>query len=131
LRNIYLEEDKKPHGEFKEVLAAHRDLSPMRVGPVGEGHKFRVEGRFAAGIEMRGMSALGDALVGARRWDSSAILMERDLVLCSDDGEAWEYINKVRARMREEWKACFQRLVRAECPEYGENTYFKQFNVDS
>ena len=68
----------------------------MEVGPVGENHKFKVGGRFAAGIEMRGISALGDALVGARRWDSSAVLMERDLVLGTEDGKAWEYIERVR-----------------------------------
>ena len=43
-------------------------------------------GGFAASIEMRGISALGDALVGARRWDSSAVLTERDVVLGTDDG---------------------------------------------
>ena len=77
------------------------------------------------------MSALGDTLVGARRWDSSAVLMERDLVLGTEDGEAWVYIEMVRARMREAWKECFERMVQAECREYGENAHFKQFNVDS
>ena len=119
------------NGFWDEVSAAHRDMTATQTGPVGESHRFKVGGRFAASIEMRGISALGDALVGARRWDSGAVLMERDLVLGSDEDEAWEYINKVRARMREEWKSCFNRLVRAESREYVENSYFKQFNVET
>ena len=71
------------------------------------------------------MSALGDTLVGARRWDSSAVLMERDVVLGADDGEVWRYVERLRAWMREEWKECFKRLASAESREYGENEYFK------
>jgi len=57
--------------------------------------------------------------------------MERDLVLGTEDGEAWVYIEWARARMREAWKEYFERMVQAECREYGENSYFKQFNRDS
>ena len=117
--------EMKECGSWEEVSAAHRNMWAMKVGPTGQKHEFPVgEGRFAGSIEMRGMSAIGDALVGARRWDSRAVLSERDLILGSDDGEAWKYVGRVRKRVKEEWKRCFKTMVEAEASEYGEKAYF-------
>ena len=121
--------DMKECGSWEEVSGAHRNMWAMKVGPTGQSHRFGVgEGRFAGSIEMRGMSGLGDALVGARRWDSEAVLMERDLVLGSDEGKAWKYVERVRSRMKEEWRACFKRMVGAEVSKYGEKAYFNTVN---
>ena len=114
---------------WEEVSRAHRDISPMQVGPVGERHRFVVGEGFAAAIEMRGVSTLGDALLGARRWDSRAVLMGRDLVLGTDEGEAWRYIEGVRTHMRQVWKESFKLMVNAEAREYGAKAYLNSMEA--
>jgi Phytanoyl-CoA dioxygenase (PhyH) len=110
---------------WEEVSRAHRDMAGMKKGPTGDSHRFGVgEGRFGGCVEMRGVSGLGDALVGGRRWDSREVLMERDVVLGDDDVEAWKYVRKVRWELREKWKGCFRQMVAAEVVEFGENSYF-------
>jgi hypothetical protein len=58
------------------------------------------------------------------RWDSIAVL-ERDFVIGTENSEAWKYIKRVWAQMRQEWKECFKRLISAESREYEKNSYFK------
>lgn len=93
------------------------------MGPIGDSHGFVVGERFAASVKMRGISALGDALLGARKWDSCSVLMERDIVLGVVNAEAWEYIERVRARMREKWKECFKAMVDAERRRFEDDAY--------
>jgi len=120
----------KEAGSYEDVCAAHRKMEAMQRGPTGDGHKFRVgEGKFVGSIQMRGISALGDGLVGAQEWDSREVLRERDLILGSDGGKAREYVDKVRRKMVEKWKECFKVMVEAEAEEYGENAHFRGVDV--
>lgn len=98
----------------------------IKKEPSGQGHHFAIgEERFGASVEIRGISALGDALVGARRWDSRSVIRERDLVLGQDDMKAREFVNDVRKKMIGAWKECFYQVVNAETEEFGENSYFR------
>ena len=51
---------------WAEVSQAHTDMRTMKVGATGHHHMFGVgDGRFAGCVEIRGVSGIGDALVGA------------------------------------------------------------------
>ena len=111
---------------WEEVSRSHRDMVPIKKEPSGQNHHFGIGGgRFVASVELRGISALGDALVGARRWDSKSVIRERDLVLGRDDVKAQEFVNEVRERMKRAWKQCFYEVVNAETEGFGENSYFR------
>jgi len=111
---------------WEEVSRAHRDMVGIRLEPSGQQHKFGIgRERFGGCVEMRGICALGDALVGCRRWDSREVLMEREAVLGPDDEKAWEYVGEVRSELKSRWKRCFWLIVRAEGLEFGENSYFR------
>jgi len=110
---------------WKDVSRAHRDMVGLKVGPTGQSHRFGIGGgRFGGAVEIRGVSGLGDALVGARRWDSEAVVQERDVVLGRDDVAAWEYVNRVRREMKRRWKESFVWMVDAEVAGFGVDSYF-------
>ena len=115
----------KESGPWEEVSKAHRDMSAMNIGPTGESHRFGLgSGQFAASVEIRGVSAIGDALVGARRWDSGAVLKERDAVLGGSALKAWTLVERHRSRMSEAWKEAFTEMVELEKAAFEEKSYF-------
>ena len=117
--------DVKESGSWEDICRAHRKMCAMRVGATGQSHKFNVgNGRFVGSIEMRGISAIGDALVGVREWNSWAVSRERNIILGPDGDQAWKYVEDIRRRMKERWKECFKELVSAEACEYGDKAYF-------
>jgi hypothetical protein len=114
---------------WEEVSRAHRDLSHLKKGPTGQGHRFGIgSGRFGGSVEMRGVSGLGDALIGGRRWEGG-VLRERDVVLGRDDGAAWSYVNRVRGEMKRRWKGCFKEMIEAEVRAFGSDSYFRSLTL--
>ena len=74
--------DTRESGSWEDVFRAHRNMWAMKIGPTGQSHRFAVgNGPFAGCVEIRGVSAIGDALVGARGWESGPVLRERDAIL--------------------------------------------------
>ncbi|KAF8472149.1 hypothetical protein BDZ91DRAFT_717333 [Kalaharituber pfeilii] len=121
-----------PESATWEVLSnAHRDLLALSTTPSGQNnvHGFP-RGRFAGSIALRGLSALSDALVGARRWTDPDVLEERNLVLGEDDAAAWEYINKVRGKLMAAWEEGFEKIKRWEQAAYGETSYFRKLELE-
>lgn len=113
-------------GDLEEISGAHRDLRAMKVSPSGQCHRFFLgDSRFGGGIEIRGVSAIGDALVGCRGWNSKGVLRERDAVLGGDGGLADEVVRRHRIRMKAAWKEGFNAMRLAEGEEYGERSYFR------
>ena len=111
---------------WEEASRSHRDMVAIKKEPSGQSHHFAIgEERFSASVELRGISALGDALVGARRWDSKSVIRERDVVLGEDDLNAQRFIKEVREKMKKAWKESFYQVVNTESEEFGENSYFK------
>src|SRR5579859_116168 len=99
-----LEEDGRMEleecGSGSDVGQAHRGLEAMKMGPSGQGHRFSLgRGRFEGAVEIRGVTALGDALVGVQSWDSEAVLMERDTILGCNDEESWKLVEAGQVEM--------------------------------
>lgn len=120
----------KECGTWNDVARAHRRMEGIKRGPSGQSHRFSIgSGRFEGGVEIRGVTALGDALVGGREWDSGAVLMERDVILGRDDGEAWKMIEAGRKEMKRAWKEGFERMMRLEMEAYEEDSYFRHYGL--
>jgi len=117
--------DMRESVSWEEVSRAHRNMWAMKVGATGQSHRFGVgDGRFGGCVEIRGVSGIGDALVGVRRWDSGAVLMERDTILGRSVGEAWSVVEMHRSRMKAAWKEAFEVMILLEKREFGEMSYF-------
>ena len=73
-------------GKWKSIAHAHLLMTPIKTEPSGQSHRFSLsEEKFKATVEIMGITALGDALVGRRGWNSGAVLKERDVILGSDE----------------------------------------------
>src|SRR5436309_2561107 len=69
-------------------------------------------------------SALGGALVGRRKWTDAQVQRERDVVLGQDGVAALAYVEQVRGRLVEQYRAGFKWMKQTELEELGEVSYF-------
>ena len=113
---------------WEGVHRANRDMVGLRKEPTGQPHRFGIgKGRFAGCVELRGVSKLGDAVLGLRKWVGKELLKERDVVLGADSDAAWRYVNGVRGELKRRWKEGFMEMVEEESAEFGGNSFFKSF----
>ncbi|KAI9777198.1 MAG: hypothetical protein M1839_009041 [Geoglossum umbratile] len=97
---------------------------PLR-DPSGYGHRLGApKKRFAGSVALGSSSALGDALVGRRKWTDPEVIRERDVLLGSDSAAALVYVQGVRARLVEQYKAAFSSMVQTEREQFAEQSYF-------
>src|SRR4030095_11236151 len=74
---------------WAEVVACHRDLvAPQRGGGGDKGGRALPPFRFPAAVYMESSYALGDALLGRRKWSDPEVLEQRDILLGNDDDAA-------------------------------------------
>jgi hypothetical protein len=71
-------------------------------------------------------SAIGDALVGRRRWTDPQVIRERDILLGDADILAHAYVDRVWAKMIERYEEAFEQLEITETEAFGENSYFRR-----
>ena len=112
-------------GSFSELSAAHRDLISPRATPSGLANRYgAIPYRFAAAVEISGFSALSDALVCRRRWDSPAVLRVRDILLGPDRKAAMELVSAIRSKMPAAAVDALQLTREAEMRAFGEKSFF-------
>jgi hypothetical protein len=75
-------------------------------------------------VKLGSTSAIGDALVGGRRWTEAAVLAELSVVLGADGQAAVRHVQEVRGRLQEEFRRQFSMMVGAEMARYGSHSYF-------
>lgn len=93
-------------GSFQDVALAHQNLGMPPASPSGHGHHYgTIPFRFPAAVELANLGALSDALVCRRRWNSPAVLCERDIVLGTN---AKDFINSWRIKAVKEVLESFQ-----------------------
>jgi len=86
-------------GSWEDISRSHRDLVAPVVTPSGHPNRYGViPWRFPGSVELTGISALSDALVGHRRWSSPAALAERDIILGSNQAMFDSYIAAWRTK---------------------------------
>ena len=110
---------------WSEVRQCHLDLEVPRLDPSGYPHKMGAPtGRFGGAVVLGSTSALGDALVGRRKWTDPQVQRERDLVLGRDGVAALAYVKQVRGQLVEQYRAGFEWMKQTELEGFGEVSYF-------
>jgi hypothetical protein len=111
---------------WDELAACHRDLEAPVSGPYGQLPVLeRPTYRFPGSVIMDSTSALGDALIGRRKWNDPQVLQERDIVLGNDDDRALAFVNQVRKKLVNRYIDYFTALESVERAAFGKNSYFK------
>jgi hypothetical protein len=112
-------------GTWNDLSQAHRDLVPAAKTP--SGHPFmygRVPFKFPAAVELSGLGALSDALVGRRQWTSPAVIKERNIIL-GNDREAFDaYVDAWRKNAVQRYKEAFKLVEAREREVFREKSFF-------
>jgi len=73
---------------------------------------------------------VGDAMVGARRWDDPRVLEERNILLGPDAEAAWRRVVEIRARLVEEFLKAWPFVKMAEMRAYGEHSFYRNLGKE-
>jgi hypothetical protein len=110
---------------WSEVRNCHLDLVPAERDPSGYGHRLGApKERFQGSVVLGSSSALGDALLGRRKWTDVEVLWERDVLLGPDCQAAHRYVQRVRATLVEQYRKAFSTMAQAEREGFGDDSYF-------
>ncbi|KAI9859040.1 MAG: hypothetical protein M1813_007168 [Trichoglossum hirsutum] len=69
-------------------------------------------------------SSVGDALIGARRWDDIQVQKERDILLGADDKSAFQLAEEIRERLVKAFLDAFPYVWMNEERAYRDRSYF-------
>jgi len=112
-------------GTWAELADAHRDLKAPPRTPSGHANLYgAIPYRFPAAVELTAASALSDALLGRRRWDSPAVIRDRDLLLTGNGNEVGKWMHSYRLRAVENYKDAFQLMRATEMERFDSRSYF-------
>lgn len=91
----------------------------------GEGFRYgRPDFTFPGTTKLRSTSFIGDAIVGARRWTDSEVILERNLLLGDDEAAALKRVQEIRERLTDGFLAAFPAIRAAEMTAYGSLSYY-------
>jgi hypothetical protein len=110
---------------WSEVRRCHLDLEVPGRDPSGYGPRLGApKERFGGSVVLGSTSAVGDALVGRRKWTDAETVRERDVLLGPDSAAASEYVREVRSRLVSRYRAAFSSMVQTEQEQFGPQSYF-------
>ena len=93
---------------WEELPAFHRDLEAPKKSTSGEGFRYgRPSFRFPGAVKMENVCAVGEAMIGQRRWTDPKAQAERDTLLGQDKEKAWDLIRKCTASISVEGDSDF------------------------
>ncbi|KAI9770494.1 MAG: hypothetical protein M1839_003175 [Geoglossum umbratile] len=130
--DTHIKLDLKGTLSWNDLATCHRDLEAPSREPSGQAPRYGLPGfRFPGSIIVGSSSAIGDALVGRRKWTDPQVLQERDILLGDNNKAAHSYVSWVRAEMVKRFKEAFEQLEVIETKAFGENSYFhrKKFGL--
>lgn len=87
--------DNEESETWDEVARCHREMDTPLRSTSGHGFAYgKPTYRFPAATRLASTSAIGDALIGLRRWDEPGVIHERNILLGSDEAAANAYIKE-------------------------------------
>src|SRR5579859_1770244 len=90
--------------DWEQVAACHRDLEAPGRGVSGDRPSHSLPPfRFPGAIYMESAYAIGDALLGRRKWMDEEAIKQRDIVLGDDDELARRFIAEARGKLVEKF----------------------------
>ena len=95
----------------------------------GEGFRYsRPLFPFPSVTKLTSTSYIGDALIGARRWDDIQVQEERNILLRADDELALQLAKEIRERLIQSFVNAFPYVRMNEERAYGDRSYFRNKN---
>jgi len=111
--------------DWEEVAACHRDLEAPSRGVGGDRPRHSLPRfRFPGAIWMESSYAMGDALLGRRKWTDEEAISQRNIVLGSDDELARWFVGEARGKLVEKFLLAGSRLEEVERRAFGGNSFF-------
>ena len=112
---------------WSDLVRCHQALEVPQKSTSGEGFRYgRPSFLFPGVSKLQSTSMVGDAMVGARRWDDPQVITERNLLLGSDAVEACRRVKEIRERLVSEFLRVFPFIERAESEAYQERSFFRR-----
>ncbi|RDW56804.1 hypothetical protein BP5796_12871 [Coleophoma crateriformis] len=112
-------------GTWDEISACHRDLLPPPASPSGLPNRYgTVPYPFPAALELMDLSAISDALVGRRRWNSPAVQAEMMMLLKGSYTEREKFFRAYRTKVKKAVKDNMKTIVDMERKAFGKKSYW-------
>ncbi|KAI9766365.1 MAG: hypothetical protein M1840_006629 [Geoglossum simile] len=116
---------------WSELVQCHQGLITPKKSTSGEGFRYGCPNFTFPGVtKLVSTSKVGDAMVGARRWDDPRVLEERDILLGPDAEAAWKRVLDIRARLVEEFLKAWPFVKMAEMSAYGEHSFYRNLGKE-
>ncbi|KAI9780352.1 MAG: hypothetical protein M1839_006775 [Geoglossum umbratile] len=118
--------DMKESETWSQVAQCHQSMVAPMKSTSGEGFRYgRPSIHFPGVTKLRTTSCVGDALVGARRWDDIQVQQERNILLGPDDKSALELAENIRERLVKAYLEAVPFVRMAETRAYQDRSYFR------
>ncbi|KAI9748266.1 MAG: gamma-tubulin [Chaenotheca gracillima] len=119
--------DNQESETWSQIAACHRDMVACQKSPSGRsaGAYGRPSTAFPAAVKLPSTSAIGDALMGARRWNDPMAERERDRLFGSNEASAKAFVREVRARIITRLRESFSVLLDYEQDRFGADSFFE------
>jgi hypothetical protein len=116
---------------WSELVQCHQGLITPKKSTSGEGFRYGCPPFTFPGVtKLVSTSKVGDAMVGARRWDDPRVLEERNILLGPDAEAAWRRVVEIRARLVEEFLKAWPFVKMAEMRAYGEHSFYRNLGKE-
>ena len=125
-----------PEGLMRsEVAACHAQLTLPAKEPQGQKNTQNLAalesgGRFFGQVHLGTAWPVGEALLGAWRWDEPTVVESVRVLLCNGQGGAAALVTSVRARLCLCYFNCFFDMLRLERAAYGAESYVTKAGID-
>ena len=124
--------DVRESGTCSSVAAAHRDLSLCARGPSGLANTLaKIPFPFPLASKLSSLSAVSDALVGARRWTEPAVKLELAMLFSEDVRVRDKYLEHWERRAKEVLFEAYRVLRELEpCVYKGPRSFFENLGKE-
>jgi hypothetical protein len=113
--------------QWSEIAASHEMLTGPTKESLGDAPRPGVAGqRFPGALHVRSSYAISQALIGQRMWTDPDVLMERNVLLGTDDEAAQELAGDIRKQLVNTYKVRWKLMRRCEMESYGEGSFFRR-----
>jgi len=111
------------------VAQCYQSIKALIKSTSGEGFRYgRLLFPFLSVTKLTSMSCVGDALIGARRWDDIQVQEERNILLGADDKLALQLAKEICERLIQLFVNAFPYVQMNEERAYGNRSYFQNKN---
>ena len=79
---------------------------------------------FPGSTPLRGIWAIGDALLGQIRWDHPSVLSEKRKIFYGEEETRRDFMDSIRAKLKAAYIDAFDRIRTQEKDMYGDKSFF-------